>query len=336
MTRESITSHLSRYSKWYIYGLFFCFALETIYCNYVFLYTQNVTTGLAHRQASLNFYLKTLSGTEGFPYQWRILASYLVWLGQSFTGLDPNIIDAGLKVVFLFLAALFLYWFSRFYLPLGTAALIVFIFFIQTTVGLSEGYTIYTTNDMAFCAGWFCCVYLAHQRRFLPLALIVLVITLAREVTILTVFLVLLSWRRKNASLSDVLLTALSFAVPFVFLRLLYPAPVGDWAFWGYFSKNIPFLQSEMTEILNTLRYNFKALLLYNVLLITSIRYLWRRNDPFLLDLAVSGLLYIALIYWVGYVREVRLFLPLAILINPIGVKELLFLTKEGDSPQMR
>ena len=48
-----------------------------------------------------------------------------------------------------------------------------------------------------------------------------------------------------------------------------------------------------------------------------------RTSEPFLKDLALTGIVYLVLAYPVIYIRELRHFLPLAILVLPVAIAEL-------------
>jgi hypothetical protein len=120
-----------------------------------------------------------------------------------------------------------------------------------------------------------------------------------------------------------VLLVATAFAVPTVVLRWIYPAPIGQWAWWEMLFANVPFVQSSLPALLTTLKDNAKVALFYNVLWIVAARVLVRTSDTFARDLGITAVLYLVLAYPVIHLRELRHFLPLAILIVPVAIGEL-------------
>jgi hypothetical protein len=119
-----------------------------------------------------------------------------------------------------------------------------------------------------------------------------------------------------------VVLAAAAFFVPTVVLRRVYPAPVSDWAWWHMLFVNVPFLQGNLHDLASTLRNNLKVLLFFNVLWVLAVRAL-RASDGFMKDLALTGLVYLLLAYPVIVLRELRHFLPLAIVVLPLAIGEL-------------
>src|SRR5262249_7206096 len=103
----------------------------------------------------------------------------------------------------------------------------------------------------------------------------------------------------------------------------LYRAPVASWAWWRMVYVNVPFMQSDAQQLAMTLRYNFKVLLFFNVLWVLAARQILRTSDLFLKDLAAAALVYLILAYPVIYIRELRHFLPLAIVVLPAAIQEL-------------
>ena len=139
----------------------------------------------------------------------------------------------------------------------------------------------------------------------------------AKETLVIAPILCALLWWRGRAPLRAVVLVAVAFAVPTIALRVMYPAPIGDWAWWHSLRRNIPFADLDPAAIDFALRNNAKVLLFFNVGWWIGFRRAWRAADPFGRALAATGLIYLALAYVVVYIRELRHFLPLAILIIP-------------------
>ena len=77
-------------------------------------------------------------------------------------------------------------------------------------------------------------------------------------------------------------------------------------------------------ENIDPVRNNAKVLLFFNVGWWIGFRRAWRASDPFVRALAATGLIYLALAYVVVYIRELRHFLPLAILIIPFTLDRLI------------
>jgi hypothetical protein len=103
-------------------------------------------------------------------------------------------------------------------------------------------------------------------------------------------------------------------------LRSIYPAPFIKWAWWDMAFANVPFLQRSMYEFRLTIKNNLKVALFYNVFWILAARRVLTIADPFMKRLAATGVVYLLLAYPVIYIRELRHFLPLAIIVLPLAV----------------
>jgi hypothetical protein len=86
---------------------------------------------------------------------------------------------------------------------------------------------------------------------------------------------------------------------------------------------NVPFLQSSLYEFKLTIKNNLKVALFFNAFWALAALRVIRRADPFLTDLALTGVVYLMLAYPVIYIRELRHFLPLAIIVLPLAVAEI-------------
>ena len=74
----------------------------------------------------------------------------------------------------------------------------------------------------------------------------------------------------------------------------------------------------------STLRKNnAKVFLIYGVFWAVAARSIARRSDPFLRDLGIMAVFYLLIAYPVIYIRELRHFLPLAIVVLPAALAEL-------------
>jgi hypothetical protein len=299
------------------------FSALTVYCTWVSIHSIDIDTGLVAPAESLKHYRQALAGTRPFPYQWRLLGDYIVYAIERITGGDPHAIDVIVKTVLLACSATLLLQFSRRYTTFGGALAVVGLYFLLTIAGFTDQYTIYFTNDYAMVAAWFAAVYCIRERRYGAAAALTLVGALAKETMLLAPLLVGVMWLRRRASLADVLLLSVAFVVPTVFLRWMYRAPIGEWAWWQMLFANVPFLQSSVSALLTTLKDNAKVALFYNVLWIVAARVLVRTSDTFVKDLGVTAVLYLMLAYPVIHIRELRHFLPLAILILPVAIGEL-------------
>jgi hypothetical protein len=299
------------------------FALLAIYPSYVLLHVRDLDTNVVYAQQSLKEYREALGGVRGMPYQWRLLGIYLVRGAELLTGRDPNSLDAAIKALLLWLSSTLLFQFARAYTTELGAVACAALFLVLDAAAFTDGYTIYFTNDYLMIALWFAAVFLVRERRYAAAAAVTAVGALAKETMLLVPILVGIEWLRRRATLGQVVLIGLAFAVPTAVMRALYPAPLAKWAWWDMLYRNVPFLQSSRAALLETMRYNLKVVLFYNAAWFLAARAVLRRRDPFVADLALTLVIYLVLAYPVIYIRELRHFLPLAILILPMAVSEL-------------
>ena len=113
-----------------------------------------------------------------------------------------------------------------------------------------------------------------------------------------------------------------------------YPAPVTEWAWWHNIMLNVPFLRPERDIIVTAIRDNLKLLVFLNVWGWLAIRAIRKTQEPLWRELGLVGLIYIALMYVVVYLRELRHFLPLLIVMLPPAVFEFERLSKQRTAHQ--
>ena len=308
---------------WAIPALIVAFSFLTVYCTYVAIHAKDVQTGIVYADRSLADYRLALEGAREFPYQWRLLGVYLVYAGERLTGFDPNAIDVVIKSVLLSISSFILFAFSLTYVSRLGALCAVAFYWLLNVAAFTDGYYIYYTNDYAMVAAWFGAVYAVRSGRYGIAAALTLVGSLAKETMMLVPILLAAGYLRKRVPPGAVVLAGLAFLVPTAFLRLTYRAPIGKWAWWDMVFTNVPFLQSSLHELLLTLKNNAKVALFFNVLWLLGARGVARAAHPFVKDLAITLVIYLLLAYPVIYIRELRHFLPLAILLLPIGLSEL-------------
>ena len=300
------------------------FSAMIVYTQYVFLQTTDHVTGRPFRDASLDQYHETLEGRRAYPFQWRVAGPWLVRSGEVATGLDPHQIDIVLKVSALAASTLVLVAFTaRLTTPLAAVAGGALYLALTASAYASEGYAIYYTNDFLMVMGWFLAVYFAAQGRFLAVAIVTFLTAWAKETIVLAPILLTLLWWRGKAPWRDGLLCAVAFLIPTAFLRWYYPADLQHWAWVGNVSLNIPFVRPDSQHVIQALRTNLKVLLLFNVLWVLAYRTFSRASNLFVRDLTWVGAIYLAILYVVVYLRELRHLMPLAIVIVPLAMVEL-------------
>lgn len=296
----------------------------TVYSQYVFLHTTDNVTRRGFRELSLEQYQQSLDSTRAFPYRWRVAGPRLVQMGTMASGLDPHAVDVAAKIGALALSALFVMLYAARTLPPMAVLAVVAVYFAMTAAAYSsEGYSIYYTNDFLMVAGWNAAVLLAASRRWFAVAAVVFVTAWAKESVMLIALLAVLEWRGGRASLAHAAACLGAFAVPFATLRAVYPAPVGEWAWWHDVMLNVPFLRMERDVIVTAFRDNAKLALFFNIWGWLAARVFVTTRDGFQRNLAVVAVGYLAIMYVVVYLRELRHFLPLLIIVLPPAMSEL-------------
>jgi hypothetical protein len=300
------------------------FSAMVVYTQYVFLQTTDHVSRRPFRDVSLEQYHETLEGRRAYPFQWRVAGPWVVRVGEVTTGLDPHAIDVVVKVVALAAStALLMAVTALTASPLATVAAGALSLAITAGAYASEGYSIYYTNDFLMVAGWYAAAYLAARGRYGWVAAVTFLTAFAKETIVLAPLLLALLWWRKQIPRGYAWLAALAWLVPTAALRIAYPAPLHDWAWVGNVSLNIPFVRPEREYIAQAIRSNVKILLLFNVLWVLAYRRFRGTTDVFARSLVWVGVFYLAMLYVVVYLRELRHLLPLAVVVIPLAVQEL-------------
>ncbi|HET9705239.1 MAG TPA: hypothetical protein VFP85_14450 [Vicinamibacterales bacterium] len=289
-----------------------CASMWTVYTQYVVLPMTDHVTSRTFRDQSIEQYEQILNGTRPFPYQWRVAGPHLVkWLSTA-SGRDPHVVDVVLKVTALTVSAFFLLQIAARWLSpiavIATAAL----YFLMTAAGYSsEGYSIYYTNDFLMVAGWNAALALMVAGQWAAAAAVIFLTAWAKETVFLLALLALVAWWRGRATPIQAVLCVLAFAIPTVILRTIYPAPFGEWAWWHNLGLNL-----SSPDVL-------KLALFFNVWGVLAFL-AWRRtSDRFLRDLGLLAMLYVAIMFVVIDLRELRHFMPLLIIVLPAAIAEL-------------
>jgi hypothetical protein len=308
---------------WLLAGLLL-FSGWSVYTRYFDLNAFDLASSMPFRDVSISQYHDTLEGTRKFPYQWRVLAFWMVRAGEITTGLDPHVIDVALKTLALAGSTAILYAFAATMVSsVGAVLAAVLYLFVTAAAFGSEGYAIYFTNDYLAMLSWFAGALAVRYRKWWVAALAAFAGAWAKETALLIVFLVTFEALRKRAPWSAVIMCAIAFATPTAVLRTVYPAPLSQWAWWDTFRLNVPFATLEGPAIVKSLRENLKVVLFLNVLWLWAWRN-WRRSrDPYLTSVALTLGCYVILAWIVVYIRELRHMLPFTWFVIPLAVAEL-------------
>lgn len=296
----------------------------SVYTRYVDLHAFDLVTRMSFRDLSMSQYNDTIAGVRTFPYQWRVLAFWMVKAGTTIAPVDPHVIDVTIKTLALAASGWLLYVFSTSVVSAMGAVLAVVIYLFVTAAAFgSEGYAIYFTNDYLAILSWFAGVVALRKRMWWAAALAAFAGAWAKETAMLIVFLAGFEAMRKRAPWSAAIACGIAFAIPTLTLRTMYPAPFAQWAWWDTFKLNVPFIVWQGNVIAKALRDNLKVLLFLNVMWLWAWR-AWRRTqDSFVVSLGLTLACYVVLAWMVVYIRELRHMLPFTILVIPLAVVEL-------------
>ena len=297
----------------------------SVYTRYVDLHAFDLVTRMPFAELSMQQYDETLAGTRKFPYQWRVLAFWLVRAGTAIAPVDPHLIDVAIKTLALAASTALLYAFaSSLISPLGAVLAAVIYQFVTAAAFASEGYAIYFTNDYLAILSWFAGVVALRKRLWWAAIVAAFAGAWAKETAMLIVFLAGFEALRRRAPWWVVIACGIAFAIPTLTLRTIYPAPLSQWAWWDTFTLNVPFIVWDPAVIAKALRDNLKVLLFLNVMWFWALRGLARRTaDAFVVSLGLTLACYVVLAWMVVYIRELRHMLPFAILVIPLAVAEL-------------
>ena len=124
----------------------FALSALTVYSSFVTLAMSLPNASV--RPRSLENYRAALEGSAGFPYQWRMLGTWLVRGGELATGLAPHAVDAVIRTATLAAsAAAILVFASEEFGAVEAAGAIGFYIALTAIAFASQPYDIYFTND---------------------------------------------------------------------------------------------------------------------------------------------------------------------------------------------
>jgi len=301
----------------------------SVFTRYVDLHSFDLVTRMPFRDLSMSQYHDTLAGVRTFPYQWRVLAFWMVRAGtiiaeNTVAPIDPHLIDAAIKTLALAASAALLYMFSTTLTSaLGAVLAAVMYLFVTAAAFGSEGYAIYFTNDYLAVLSWFAGVVALRRGHWWIAALAAFAGAWAKETAMLIAFVAGFEALRKRGPWSAAIACGIAFAIPTLILRAIYPAPLSQWAWWDTFKLNVPFITWDPIVLAKSLRDNLKVLLFLNVMWFWAWR-AWRRTrDSFVVSLGLTLACYVVLAWMLVYIRELRHMLPFTILVIPLAVVEL-------------
>jgi len=254
------------------------------------------------------------------PFVYRVLVPYLEWTLLQTTSLPVLTIDFFIKVLALAACqwvfwSYLMVWFSRMESLLGVLLLSLFI---MAGLSIGAGPWPSETTDILNILAFALSLQLCLAGRFLWLLLVLAIGTLNRETTWLVLPLVAAVARSRR--LIWFLGATAAVAVPYILLRLMIESPNPVWWTTDSLAKNIPFLSAASTTdaIFSNVRM---VLLLGPFLLLGAFRF--RENPGFLKLTAWIIPPYIVVHYLFGRVTEIRLWVPLLLVLIPLALSGL-------------
>lgn len=262
-------------------------------------------------------HVQAIRGTVRPPLRYRPLSFWMTEVLCRASGVPYLLVDFYLRMLFLFFCALALDGYLRRWLdPVATVLGVVVLFALMPAVYWRGYHKLYDfTNLLVFIAGY----WLIRERRDGWLAALLAVGMLNRETPVmLVVVYFLVRWGqmpRRRLLLRTAALGLLSMGI-YVGLRLAYGYE--RWYHWD-----------ELWENPVDPRTYIHLLLFFGPFWVLAFLD-WKRKPRFLRRAMLMAPVFFAIHFVVGYVREVRLFLPLLPLFIPLGLLSLVTSRADG------
>src|SRR5689334_18882794 len=212
---EPVNNRMNRQTKAALLAGLLLFSGWSVYTRYVDLHAFDLVTRMPFADLSMQQYNDTLAGTRTFPYQWRVLAFWMVRAGAAIVPVDPHVIDLAIKTLALAASTALLYVFAVTLIsPLGAVLAASIYLFVTAAAFASEGYAIYFTNDYLAILSFFAGVVALRQRIWWAAILAAFAGAWAKETAMLIVFLAGFEALRKRAPWWVAIACGVSFAIP--------------------------------------------------------------------------------------------------------------------------
>lgn len=269
------------------------------------------------------FYLgKAVAQELPGPHAYRILAPAAVQGAALLTGLPPLAADFVLKfLVILALQAVFYRYLGAFFDPL-TSLCGVALLDLYVAAGLSYpvGPSVIETGDLFNVLVFAVALKALHDERTWLLLAALFVGTLNRETTWLILPAVYLAEAPRGRRVRISILATLMVAVPYLAVRLMVQSPSPDWWLMRDIGANIPFIAGEQT--LSALAANLRFAVIFGPLFVLAFHRFREKQAFHRLATAIVPL-YILVHYLFGKIIEVRLWVPLLVVLIPPALETL-------------
>ena len=256
------------------------------------------------------------------PHAYRILVPYAVAATSRVTSISPMTVDFVFKLLVLIAAqGLFFRYLVRFFPPL-TALVGVLLLDVYCGAALSYpvGPSVIETSDILNVAVFCLALKAIYDKRPALLMITLLVGTLNRETTWLILPVAALAdwkpWKRWRIAV----LGTIMVAVPYFGSRWIIQSPSPDWWLTRDIGGNIPFLTGALT--MTALLANARLAIMLGPLALPAL-YRFREHHRYLLLTAIIIPPFVIIHYLVGRIIEMRLWLPLLIILIPLAIEGL-------------
>ena len=252
------------------------------------------------------------------PFAYRVLVPYLEWWLVQYSSISPLTIDFFLKALTL-AACQWIFWlylrrfFGRIESLLGVFILDLFIMAsLSTVVGQWPSETAEILNILTFAL----VLYLANDGRYLLLLPVLFVGTFNRETTWLLLPLIAATSRKP----AWVLCAVAAVIIPYSFLRLMIESPKPLWWTTDALARNIPLLSPTTTA--NGFVANIRLIFMLGPFLLAG-AFGFRDHPRFLRLTSWIIPSYFIAHYVFGNIIEIRLWVPLLVVLVPLALSGL-------------
>jgi hypothetical protein len=263
------------------------------------------------------------------PHVYRVLVYYLEWALARGTGIPPLMIDFFLKSLLLLgIQWVFFSYLARFFsVPEAILGTVLLMLVQAASFGAVPGQWPSETMDLLNVFVFTLCVSLINAERFIPLLLLLFAGTLNRETTWL--LLPIIAFRRfpERPDFSTLITATFAVAIPYFGVRLLVDTPEPSWWTMKALPENVGFLLEEYRW--DAIVANVRLLVFLGPFLaLSACRF--REHPSFLLLTGSVIAPYILVHYLVGKIIEIRLWIPLLVILIPLALSGLSHCRKRG------
>jgi len=260
------------------------------------------------------------------PFVYRVFIPYLAQgLHTVLPFLSLVNIDLVLKIFFLIICQFSFYYYLRIFFPSFVSLVGVFILDILLSFALSSiiGPSITENDDLMNLAIFTLSLIALNKNQLVYLLAFLFIGTFNRETTLLIIPIIFFNDYFSGKGIRRTLLACAAIVIPYLGLRIFIHSPEPNWFTFKWIIHNIPFLSSETTS--NALIANAHLFFLLGPLIILSLMN-YNKHPKFLRTASYITPLFIVVHYLVGRIIEVRLWIPLFVILIPLALNTLIMI----------